>query len=128
MVTDTQNYVQACEPCQRFSWLTHQPTELLNLVLRPWPFAKWGVDLIRPLLEGKYKMKFAIVVINYYTKWVKAEPLPKAIEARITNFIWKNIICRFSIPHSLVLDNGTQFDLAGLRKLCSDLGIHTLVK
>ncbi|KAL5564101.1 hypothetical protein UlMin_027265 [Ulmus minor] len=35
-----------------------------------------------------------------------------------------NIICRFGIPHSLVSDNGTQFDLVGLKKLCSDLGIH----
>ncbi|KAL5556441.1 hypothetical protein UlMin_038677 [Ulmus minor] len=29
----------------------------------------------------------------------------------------------FGIPHSLVLDNGTQFDSAGLKKLCSELGI-----
>ncbi|KAL5561518.1 hypothetical protein UlMin_031265 [Ulmus minor] len=35
-----------------------------------------------------------------------------------------NIICRFGIPHSLVSDNGTQFDSAGLKKLCLDLGIH----
>ncbi|KAL5557738.1 hypothetical protein UlMin_033949 [Ulmus minor] len=32
-------------------------------------------------------------------------------------------IVRFGIPHSLVLDNGTQFDSAGLKKLCSELGI-----
>ncbi|KAL5581391.1 hypothetical protein UlMin_013833 [Ulmus minor] len=32
-------------------------------------------------------------------------------------------IVRFEIPHSLVSDNGTQFDSAGLRKLCSKLGI-----
>ncbi|KAL5577946.1 hypothetical protein UlMin_019645 [Ulmus minor] len=30
---------------------------------------------------------------------------------------------RFGIPHSLVSDNGTQFDSAGLKKLCSELGI-----
>ncbi|KAL5550258.1 hypothetical protein UlMin_000434 [Ulmus minor] len=35
-----------------------------------------------------------------------------------------NIIFHFGIPHSLVSDNGTQFDSAGLKKLCSDLGIH----
>ncbi|KAL5571653.1 hypothetical protein UlMin_021250 [Ulmus minor] len=35
-----------------------------------------------------------------------------------------NIICRFGIPHSLVSDNGTQFDSAGLKNLCLDLGIH----
>ncbi|KAL5544478.1 hypothetical protein UlMin_008262 [Ulmus minor] len=73
---------------------------------------------------GKYKMKFAIVAIDYYTKWVEAESLQEITEARTTGFIWRNIICRFGIPHSLVSDNGTQFDSAGLKKLCSDLGIH----
>ncbi|KAL5552053.1 hypothetical protein UlMin_002229 [Ulmus minor] len=42
----------------------------------------------------------------------------------LQGFIWRNIICRFGIPHSLVSNNGTQFDSAGLKKLCSDLGIH----
>ncbi|KAL5553803.1 hypothetical protein UlMin_041204 [Ulmus minor] len=69
-------------------------------------------------------MKFSIVAIDYYTKWVEAEPLQEITEARTTGFIWRNIICHFGIPHSLVSDNGTQFDLAGLKKLCSDLGIH----
>ncbi|KAL5575149.1 hypothetical protein UlMin_016848 [Ulmus minor] len=122
--SDAEAYVQACEPCQHFSRLTHQPAELLNSVLSPWPFAKWGVNLIGPLPQGKYKMKFAIVAIDYYTKWVEAEPLQEITEARTTGFIWRNIICRFGIPHSLVSDNGTQFDSAGLKKLCSDLGIH----
>ncbi|KAL5579158.1 hypothetical protein UlMin_011600 [Ulmus minor] len=43
--------------------------------------------------------------------------------ARTTSFVWRNIVCRFGIPHSLVSDNGTQFDSTGLKKLCSELGI-----
>ncbi|KAL5553876.1 hypothetical protein UlMin_041277 [Ulmus minor] len=92
--------------------------------MSPWPFAKWGVDLIGPLPQGKYKMKFAIVAIDYYTKWVEVEPLQEITEARTTGFIWRNIICHFGIPHSLVSNNGTQFDSATLKKLYSDLGIH----
>ena len=38
--SDAEAYVQACEPCQHFSRLTHQPAELLNSVLSPWCFAK----------------------------------------------------------------------------------------
>ncbi|KAL5569244.1 hypothetical protein UlMin_025819 [Ulmus minor] len=98
-------------------------TEKLNSVLSPWPFAKWGIDLIGPLPLGKYQMKFAVVAIDYYTKWVEAEPLSEITEARTTSFVWKNIVCRFGIPHSLVSNNGTQFDSTGLKKLCSELGI-----
>ncbi|KAL5574548.1 hypothetical protein UlMin_016247 [Ulmus minor] len=44
----------------RFSPLIHQPAEELNSVISPWPFAKWGIDLIGPLPLGKYRMKFKL--------------------------------------------------------------------
>jgi len=31
-------------------------------------------------------------------------------KAKITSFIWKNIICRFIIPNVLISNNGKQFD------------------
>ncbi|KAL5580612.1 hypothetical protein UlMin_013054 [Ulmus minor] len=77
-----------------------------------------GLYVMQEIHEG------VCVAIDYYTKWVEAEPLQEITEARTTCFIWRNIICRFGIPHSLVSDNGTQFDSAGLKKLCLDLGIH----
>ncbi|KAL5573500.1 hypothetical protein UlMin_023097 [Ulmus minor] len=123
MVKDAEQYIRRCDACKRFSPLIHQPADKLNSVLSPWPFAKWGIDLIGPLPLGKYRMKFAVVAIDYYTKWVEVEPLSEITEARTTSFVWKNIVCRFGIPHSLVSDNGTQFDSAGLKKLCSELGI-----
>ena len=42
MVKDAGQYVQKCDACQRFSQLIHQLAKKLNLVLSPWPFAKWG--------------------------------------------------------------------------------------
>jgi len=51
-------------------------------------------------------VKFLLVVIDYFTKWVEAEALPTITEAKIQNFMWKNIICRFGIPRMIILDNG----------------------
>ena len=38
-------------------------------------------------------MKFLVVGIDYFTKWVEAEPLAKITEHNIKSFVWKNIIC-----------------------------------
>ena len=38
-------------------------------------------------------------------------------------FIWKNIVTRFEVPHSLISDNGLQFDTKSFRRYCSELGI-----
>ena len=62
--------------------------------------------------------KFAIVVIDYFTKWVEAEPLSNVTEVKCISFIWKNIICRFGAPHSIVTDNGKQFDNPALKEMC----------
>ena len=51
-------------------------------------------------------MKFLVVGINYFTKWVEAEPLAKITQQTVKNFVWKNIVCRFGVPRVLVSDNG----------------------
>ena len=41
----------------------------------------------------------------------------------IKKFVWKNIVTRFGIPHSLISDNGLQFDSKSFRRYCCELGI-----
>ena len=42
----------------------------------------------------------------------------------VKRFIWKNIVTRFGVPHTLISDNGLQFDSKAFKKYCSDLGIN----
>ena len=67
---------------------------------------------------------YAIIVIDYLTKWVEAEPLAKITKANTTKFIWNNVVCRHGIPTSIVTDNGRQFDKARLRDIRNQLGIN----
>ena len=55
-------------------------------------------------------MKFMVVGIDYFTKWVEAEPLAKITQENVKNFVWKSIVCRFRVPRVLISDNGQQFD------------------
>jgi len=68
-------------------------------------------------------MKYLVVAIEYFTKWIEAEPVAQITTHKIQHFIWKNIVCRFGIPKHLVSDNGTQFAIQLLGKLCTKLGI-----
>ena len=77
-----------------------------------------------PLPQGKRQMKFLLVAIDYFTKWVEVEALATIIETKVQNFVWKNIICRFGIPRTIISDNGRQFDSQAFRSFCSNLGIR----
>ena len=68
-------------------------------------------------------MRFLLIAIDYFTKWVEAEALAMITEAKVQNFVWKNIVCRFGIPRTIISNNGRQFDSHGFKSFCSSLGI-----
>ena len=41
----------------------------------------------------------------------------------VKKFVWKNIVTRFRIPHSLISDNELQFNSKSFRRYCCELGI-----
>ena len=69
------------------------------------------------------QLKFLVVSIDYFTKWVEAKALATITEKNVWNFVWRNIICKYRIPRVLVSDNGKQFDNKPFRDFCSQLGI-----
>ncbi|XP_022158215.1 uncharacterized protein LOC111024751 [Momordica charantia] len=123
---DTKEFAKTCDKCQRFASILRQPPEMLTPISSPWPFAQWGIDLIDPLPMGKGQLKFAIVAVDYFTKWVEAEPLASITEVKVVSFVWKSIICRFGIPNAIITDNGKQFDGARFNQFCQQLGIRHL--
>jgi len=67
-------------------------------------------------------MKYLVVAIEYFTKWIEAEPVAQITTHKIQHFVWKNIVCRFGVSKRLVSDNGTQFASQHLEKLCTEIG------
>ena len=78
----------------------------MTAITSPWPFSQWGIDIVGPLPYGKKQVKFLLVVIDYFTKWVEVKALTMITEAKIRNFVWKNIVCRFEIARMIIFDNG----------------------
>ncbi|KAM1024960.1 hypothetical protein ACFX2I_038064 [Malus domestica] len=73
---------------------------------------------------GKGKVRYAIVAVDNFTKWTEVEPLATITEAKIEDFVWKNILCRFGIPNTIVTDNGRQFDNNKFRMFRSKFNIN----
>ena len=86
-------------------------------------FAQWDLDIVGPFLKAAGNKRYLLVGIDYFTKWVETEPLANIKDMDAKRFIWKNIITRFGIPRTLILDNGLQFDSKAFRSYCCDLGI-----
>ena len=74
----------------------------------PWPFTFWVIDLIGRLPKERGGVPYAVVAVNYFTKWVEAEALASVTPAKTKEFICKNIVCRYGVPYTILSDNGTQ--------------------
>ena len=52
-------------------------------MIAPWLFAEWGLNIIGPFLTAVRQLKFLVVGINYFTKWVEAETLASIKEKNV---------------------------------------------
>ena len=81
MQVDARELIKKCEKCQRFGNVQRLLVERLTMIASPWPFAQWGIDIVGPLPRGKGHVKFLLVAIDYFIKWVEAKTLSTIIEA-----------------------------------------------
>ena len=123
MNKDSLEYAKKCDKCQRFANIPRAAPNELTLMTSPWPFAVWGIDLIGSLPTGKGGVKYAIVAVDYFTKWVEAEPLAAITSKKALDFVVKSIICRYGLPRKIVSDNGLQFDSDLFTEFCRNHGI-----
>ncbi|XP_060974614.1 uncharacterized protein LOC133039709 [Cannabis sativa] len=54
--------------------------------------------------------KYAVVAVNFFSKWMEVEPLVSITCKKVLDFVVKNIVCRFGIPIKIVSDKENLFD------------------
>ncbi|XP_022846206.1 uncharacterized protein LOC111368947 [Olea europaea var. sylvestris] len=75
MKEDAKDLVRKCNACQRHGNLIHIPAKQQTAIFGVCPFFQWGMDISGPLSLAKGQRKFLLVAVDYFTKWVEAEPL-----------------------------------------------------
>ncbi|GJT11216.1 reverse transcriptase domain-containing protein [Tanacetum coccineum] len=124
MHRDARALIRACQDCQVHKPIPRNPQQKLNPITSPWPFYKWGIDIVGPFLEGPGKVKFLIVAMDYFTKWIEAKPVATITGNQIKKFVWENIVCRFGLPGEIISDNEKQFRDDPFKDWCEKLCIN----
>jgi Integrase core domain. len=62
--------------------------------------------------------------VEYFSRWIEAEPLGAITSAAVQKFVWKYIVCRFGVPKDFITDNGKQFDSDKFREMCEGLNLE----
>ena len=80
VLKDATKLFKKCRICQEHAKISHLPAEPLTSIISPWPFQQWELDILGPLPLGRGQCKFAIIGVDYFTKWVEAKPLATITE------------------------------------------------
>jgi hypothetical protein len=86
----------------------HVPAHEIHTILASWAFACWGLDIIGPFKPTPGNFKYVFVLIDKFSKWIEYMPLTKASSEKVVEFL-DQIIHRFGLPNSIIIDLGTQF-------------------
>nr|GEU40772.1 reverse transcriptase domain-containing protein [Tanacetum cinerariifolium] len=109
MHKDERTLIRECQECQVHRPVLRNPQQKLTPTTSPWSFYKWGINIAGPFSKGPSKVKFLIVAIDCFTKWIKAKPLATITGNQVKKFVWDNIVCIFGLPREIISDNGKQF-------------------
>jgi hypothetical protein len=80
------------------------------------------LDIVGPLPTAQGNLKFTLVAVKYFTKWIEGRAVSAIIAKTTQKFFWQNIVCRFGVPSELTVDNDKQFDNQDFWEFCSSIG------
>jgi hypothetical protein len=119
---DAADLVQKCENCQKYARDQKQPSSLTQLIQPTWPLQRWGLDLLGPHPPAQGNLRYVVVAVEYFSKWIEAKPLATTTSVTVQKFFWQNIVCRFGVPKAIIVNNGTQFDAEAFKEFCDQIG------
>jgi hypothetical protein len=82
-----------------------------------------GLDLLGPLPPAQGNLRYVVVAVEYFSKWIKAKPLATITSTTVQMFFWQSVICRFGVLKAITMDNGAQFDSEAFKTFCGQIGM-----
>jgi hypothetical protein len=75
-----------------------------------------------PLPPAQGNLKYVVVAVEYFSKWIEVKPLATITSVTVQKFFWQNIVCRFGVPKAITMDNGMQYDAEAFKDFCDQIG------
>ncbi len=122
---NVRRWCAACRECQLVNPPASPKAPLRPLPLMQAPFERIGMDLIGPLERSARGHRFALVLVDYATRYPEAVAL-RNISAKSVAEALFSMISRVGIPKEILTDQGMAFMSRTIRELYELLGIKSI--
>ena len=100
-------FIKCCDACQRNKITQPVRRAELKPLTSSYPNQIVTIDLAGPMPITSKKNVFILVMVDAFTKFVRAIPLPDNKSQTVAEAIIKNWICIFGVPEFVLSDRGT---------------------
>ena len=102
---DFRKWCKQCHSCQAAKIQCHTKAPLSPLPVPTGRFLSLYVDLVRPLPPSE-GMTYLFTVIDRFTRWPEAIPIPYATATSCVRALIRHWIARFGVPDDITSDRG----------------------
>jgi transposase InsO family protein len=121
---EVRRWCQECQDCQPSKIHRHVRAPLVTRDPPDGRFSSLHIDLVGPLPESE-GMVYLLTIIDRFTRWPEAIPIPNAHTTTIAKHFIRHWIARFGVPEDITSDRGPQFTSRLWAQVNKLLGIAT---
>ena len=124
MGEDVKTHVRTCATCQANKGpLLRYRAALADFRVGA-PMDRVVADVMGPFPLSRQENRYIFVLVDYFTRWVEAFPLPNQRAETVAQKVVMDFICRFGAPLELHTDQGRNFESTLFGEVCKLLEIH----
>ena len=124
MRQDIQLYCKQCHVCATKKQAGNPQRASMQRYDAGLPMEEICIDLKGPYPESDRGNKYVLVVVDSFTKWMEAYPIPNAEAKTVAEKLVMEFISRFGVPFWIKSDQGRQFQSEVFEKICELLGVE----
>ena len=123
MKESIQGYIVRCDECASKKTVKSKSHAPLGCYLLGEPMERVSMDIMGPLPLTERNNRYILVVIDTFTKFAEAYPLPNQEAKTIAEILVNEFICRYGCPHQVLTDQGKNFQSQLIEELYNLLHI-----
>ncbi|GFX72042.1 retrovirus-related Pol polyprotein from transposon 412 [Trichonephila clavipes] len=115
--SDVEKCCRTCDPCAARRGQRKRTRGRLQLYNVGASFERIAFEILGPLPRSADGNNSILVVMDYFTKWPEAYPIPDQEASTVAEVLVQRWISRFGVPVQLHSDQGRNFDSAVCKRL-----------